>query len=210
MKKLILLMATMALSGAAIAGPAWTYVDGGIVFADSEGRDTSTGAALTGSFGLDLFHFNLGAVALDDACSDCGPTGDSDDYASFRVGAGIHPAITDTTDLVVELGFTAGEYDDGEAEPDGVDLTFGVRSMIADNFELNAAAVIFYGTSDLCSNDGAPPGCDDDLQDVGIRIGGQYFFTDRLSMNATATQGLSAATGTEGGDSMQIGARFSF
>jgi hypothetical protein len=214
MKKLILGLAAMALSGVAMAGPNWTYIDAGIVLADSDGKDTAAGAAITGSFGLDLFHGNLTYTAISDATvrgvgqplnKDKG-----DDYDSIRVGVGIHPAVTDSTDMFVEIGYTDASYDDGpydvngnqkSNDPDAIDLTFGVRSMITDSFELSAAAIISDGSTD--------EGNDDDMQDAGFRFGGQYFFSDALSVNATVTQGVAVQTGA-GDDYFQIGGRWSF
>ena len=203
MKKAMIVVASMAFSGAAVAeGPAWTYVDGGLIFTDSAGEDTSTGGAITGSFGFDLFHVNARYLDVSDVATDV-------DFSAARIGAGIHPAITDSTDLVVEIGYTDAEIDlpsgtgFSDPEPSGVDLQFGVRSMLADNLELNATVLFFYGDTDT-------PG-DDDLQETGLRIGGQYFFTDNFSVNASATQGWLADNGNlESGDSIQVGGRFSF
>jgi hypothetical protein len=55
-------------------------------------------------------------------------------------------------------------------------------------------------------------GGDDDFTDTGIRLGGQYFFSDNLSMNVSATNGFG---GNDGNifvldDSVRIGARYSF
>jgi hypothetical protein len=221
MKKLLLGLAAMALSSVAMAGPNWTYLDLGIVLADSEGKDTAAGAALTGSFGLDLFHGNLTYTAISDAQSRTVPAGGGggpiattgcanapagvsckgDDYDSIRVGVGIHPAVTDSTDMFVEIGYTDGSYDDAKQDPDAIDLTFGVRSMITDTFELSAAAILADGSSDV--------GGDDDVQDAGFRFGGQYFFSDAISVNATVTQGTSVQTGA-GDDYFQIGGRWNF
>jgi hypothetical protein len=213
-------VAAMALSTGAIAGPNWTYIDLGVVLADSSGKDTAVGAALTGSFGLDLFHGNLTYTAISDAVSrdsafgsGAGPVVGSggcsasavkckgDDYDSIRVGVGIHPAITDSTDMVLEIGYTDASYDDAKQDPDAIDLTFGVRSMITDEFELSAMAIISDGSTDT--------GGDDDIQDAGFRFGGQYFFSDAISVNATVTQGIQTQTGA-GDDYFQIGGRWNF
>ena len=120
-------------------------------------------------------------------------------------------AANENTDMVVEIGYSQGEFDDLSPEPDGVDLTFGVRSMITDNFELGAAAVLVFGSSDICSEAPSGSSCDDDVQDTGLRLSGQYFFTDAISVNVTATQGVSIETGNiGGGDSIQVGGRWSF
>jgi hypothetical protein len=205
MKKFLISVVAMALSSVAMAGPNWTYLDLGIVLADSAGKDTAAGAAVTGSFGLDLFHGNLTYMALSDAVNRCQNTlctkTKGDDYDSIRVGVGIHPAVTDSTDMVVEIGYTDGSYDDASQDPDAIDLSFGVRSMITDEFELSAMAIISDGSADT--------GSDDDFQDAGFRFGGQYFFSDAISVNASVTQGQSVQTGA-GDDYFQIGGRWNF
>jgi hypothetical protein len=198
MKKVIITLAAVGLSSVAMAeGPSYTYVDVGYMGADS-GDDQTTGAVLSGSLGLfENFHTNFSYSAISDSASPA-----IDDYDVWRLAVGMHPAITDSTDLVLELGVSSGKYDDTDVEPDEVDLTFGVRSMIADNFELNAAAIFSQGDTD--TDDG-------DFQDIGIRIGGQYFFTDAISVNVTATSGTGISTGNvDNGDSIQIGGRWSF
>jgi hypothetical protein len=198
MKKFILVLAGLALSGIAVAGPSWTYVDLGYVQLDS-GDESSDGFRLSGSLGIaDMFHVNANYAQIDDAFFGL------DDYDSYRIGAGIHPAVTDSTDLVVELGYTSGDFDDADVEPDFIDLTFGVRSMLTDSFELNAAIVAAKGSLDT--------GGDDDFTDTGIRVGGQYFFTDAFSANVSATNGFGGSDGNIAilDDSVQIGVRWSF
>jgi len=189
MKKAMIAVAALAFSGAAAAnGPAWTYIDAGAVFVDS-GDDQTTGGAIEGSFGLDLFHVNGSYVLFQDV-EGLGDDGEEDDLDGFRVGVGIHPAITDSTDLVVEVGYSTFSADDSDADPDAIDLTLGVRSMITDQLELNAFVVTARGDTDTDAGD---------FQDAGISIGGQYFFTDNFSVNASGSEDVS-----------QIGVRFSF
>jgi hypothetical protein len=216
MKKVIITLAALGLSSVAMAeGPSYTYVDLGYLGADS-GDDQTTGVVLSGSLEVfSNFHTNFSYSAIDDAAQWDGVVGfgdtdsGSDDFDVWRLAVGMHPAITDSTDLVLEIGVSQGEYDrtrnnadTGSVEPDAVDLTFGVRSMIADNFELNAAAILAQGSTDF--------GGSDDYQEVGLRIGGQYFFTDAISVNVAATSGYSPNNGNIDGDSIQIGGRWSF
>jgi hypothetical protein len=198
MKKVIITLAALGLSSVAMAeGPSYTYVDVGYLGADS-GDDQTTGAVLSGSLSLfENFHTNFSYSAIDDSAQPL-----VDDYDVWRLAVGMHPAITDSTDLVLELGVSSGKFDDADVEPDAVDLTFGVRSMIADNFELNAAAIFEQGDTDTNAGD---------FQNIAIRVGGQYFFTDAISVNVTATSGTSISTGNlDNSDSIQIGGRWSF
>jgi len=171
MKKLILALAAFALSGVAVAGPSWTYVDLGYVRADSGDNDADA-YGIAGSFGFgELFHVN--AVWVD------GTDSDDDDFDSYRIGAGLHPAVTDDTDLVLEIGYATISSDDFSNDPSWVDLTLGVRSMITDRFELNAAIVTAVGDDDIGGADG--------FTEVGINIGGQYFFNDAISINVVGS-----------------------
>ena len=172
MKKLILALVAFALSGVAVAGPAWTYVDLGYLRADS-GDDDADAYALSGSFGMgSLFHVNADWID--------GTDSDNDDFDGYRIGVGLHPAVTDDTDLVLEIGYATISWDDFSNDPSWIDLTLGVRSMITDNFELNAAIVTALGDDDI--------GSDDDFTEVGLNVGGQYFFNDNISLNASISQ----------------------
>ena len=184
-------LAMLAFSGAASAeGPYWTYIDAGIKFLDS-GDDQTTGGVLEGSLGLGVFHANLEYQLIKDA--ELGDFFDdtADDFDQYRIGIGVHPAVSDTTDAVVELGYNIGSFDDFDADPDFWDLRLGVRSMLFDDkLELNAFTVLAMGDSDSELGD---------FTNTTILLGGQYFFTDSISLSVEATD-----------DFTQIGGRFSF
>ena len=189
MRKLLIAMAALAFSSAAVAGPSWTYVGAGLLVLDSDTDDVE-GIDLEGSFGIGIFHIGAEIAAISDAPVSDTADGD-DDLLFYRVSAGIHPAVTDSTDAVLEIGYAATDADDGDIEPSTLDLRFGVRSMISDQFEVNAFVITGFTDTDI------PGG--DDVTDTRLQIGGQYFFTDRISFNVRGSE-----------DDVLVGGRFSF
>ncbi|MCP4089596.1 MAG: hypothetical protein GY746_07365 [Gammaproteobacteria bacterium] len=184
MKKLIIAMAAFGLSSVAMAGPSWTYAELDAVFQD-DGDDKAKGYEIAGSLAFGgLFHVNAEYADIDDGA------GADNDLDGYRIAAGIHPAVTDSTDLYAELGYTSLSEDNGQ-DPDAIDLTFGVRSMITDSVELGAAMRLANGSTDA--------GGADDFQDSEISLSGQYFFTDALAFRAEASD-----------NSMELGVRWSF
>ena len=208
MKKVMIALAAMGLSSAAMAGPSWTYLDIGYAESSSSeelaGTENISGYDLTGSFGFGIWHIN-GTYGTTSTELTSGPDVDVDRY---RIGAGVHPAITDSTDFVAEIGYTGWEIDSGtppDAEPDAIDLTLGVRSMVTDQFELNAFLATQIGSSDFGSSD-------DDFTNLAPSVGGQYFFTDNISVNVNYTWNdvQSLAVGSLTGDTARFGVRWSF
>ena len=207
MKKLMIAMAAMGLSSVAMAGPSWTYVDLGYAqgsSAEEAGLESVDGYDLTGSFGFaGIWHINgtYGTISVDNGSSDV-------DIDFYRIGAGVHPAITDSTDFVAEIGYTGWEVDvPNGPEPDAIDLTLGVRSMVTDQFELNG----FLATQ-IASSDGAlDGGNNDDATLFSPSLGGQYFFTDNISVNVSYTWNDVQSTLTSlNSDTARFGVRWSF
>jgi hypothetical protein len=174
MKKLIFLVAAMALSSVAMAGPSWTYVDAGYVLGDSNDNEFTTGDtdgySATGSLEFfNIFHAGLGYGSID-----------FQDNTSDRAGIvlGIHPAITDSTDVYAEIGYTDIDNDTGFEDGDALSIGTGVRTMIADKLELSAG--ISYTDVDIDNTESTT--------DMGFNAGGQYFFTDNLGLGVQWTQ----------------------
>jgi len=206
MKKLTLLAATaaLALSGVAVAGPSYTYVDGGITIGDSFGDNSETeGLALRGSFGFaDIFHVGGGYGQGD---LDGGKSESCFDVTSYNLYFGVNPAITENMDLVSRIGYAKSELDaDGfnDLELSGLWLEVGPRAMVGEKLELNAAVTLFTGEVEEtsgCTN------CDkDDLNEFGFRVGGEYYFTPAFSV------GLDSEMNGFFGDAVNIHGRWSF
>ena len=170
MKKSIIAAAALAaggVSGVAMAGPSWTYLDLGFVQGEEIGED-SDAFQLRGSFGIDMWHARL--EYIDGESFDV-------DFDGYRLAIGAHPAITENTDLVFELSYFDLESDLGDA--DGYGLAVGVRSMFTDNVELNALL-----QSDFGDIDGGG-----DITSINASLGGQYLFTDNVGVGVDVSIG---------------------
>ncbi len=203
MKKVIIAAASLALSGAAVAGPdelSWTYLDAGYVLQSGTGTladEGGDGYKLRGSFGLNLFHFGAEWYQVDGG-------GDAGDIDSYDLYVGVHPGITDNIDLVVDIGYTESE-NERDDKTDGVFLRVGPRAMIGDHFELSAYLMSTWGDTDFSVDDGLDniTQFSDDFRGVTLQVGGQWYFTDHFSLGADARL-------EDTGDNVNLFARWSF
>ncbi len=186
--KLLAAVAALAVSSAALAeGPRYTYVDLGLLSAD-QGDDDNRGIALRGSIGFaDIFHV-VGQVSGAEALGGKSAGTPGADVTAADIAFGVNPAITDSIDLVARIGY---RFIEAEGEPvaaagnvtvenQGLTLEIGPRAMITDKLELNAAATLFTGESEVtkgCNNN-----CKTDVTDWGYRVGGEYYFTPLFSL----------------------------
>lgn len=180
--KLKLIVATVALtvSGAVFAGAPWTYVDLGYITADSF-EDSTDGVGLRGSFGFaDVWHVGATASSVEVQGGKDKPFGfDETGYSLF---VGLHPEITDYADLVLDLGYSDAEDDFGSGFEDdvtGVFLRAGPRAMIGEKFELSAYVVSTWGE---LKERGGTTTVTTDFNDVGLQVGGAYYFTPAWSV----------------------------
>ena len=223
MKKVIITLAALAASSAAVAGPSWTYVDLGYLRGsaaevavdlgdgaiDPTGVEKSQGYVLEGSFGFaEMWHVS-GYYGSAKTKVDDNPDVEIDSF--YNITGGIHPAITDSTDFVAEIGYTTWDLKDLNIKPTAYDLTVGVRSMLSDRFEIKALLAYQSGEADL-------DGIKDKFQIFAPTVGGQFFFTDNISVNldytwGDAQSGVLAAYGTglaSVADTAKFGVRWSF
>ena len=190
MKKLILTLAAFGLSSVAMAGPSWTYADLDYLVGDSMGNNNDVdGFGVRGSLGFaGIWHAQLDYFDVDD------DPNDSVDGFEFR--AGIHPAATDDTDFVLDIGYFDGTFEES-GEPDldfdGISLRTGVRSNISDNIELRSFISLTYGDVENV-----------DFTEISYSVGGQYNFNEAWSVGADAE-----FNGIEG-DLMNLYVRWSF
>ena len=183
MKKLLVTAAAMAISTGAIAGPSWTYVDLGFVVADGTDGEDTTGVGLRGSFGFaDLWHVQANVSGFE---KDGGKSKGGEDVTIYALRGGIHPAVTDDADFVLDIGYTGGETksDDGtgsqKLKPSVYDIRAGYRQNIG---ALELRGFVSYARAD------------DDLGDKQWEIipalGLQYNFSDAWSLGVdTIIQG---------------------
>lgn len=203
MNKAIVAVASLALSGTAVAGPAelpWTYIDAGYVLQSGAGTladEGGDGYKIRGSFGLNLFHFGGEWYQVDGG----GTAGDID---SWDLYVGVHPGITENIDLVVDIGYTESE-NDRDDKTDGVFLRVGPRAMIGEHFELSAYLMSTWGDTDFSVDDGFDniTQFSDDFRGVTLLVGGQWYFTDNFSLGADARL-------EDTGDNVNLFVRWSF
>ena len=195
---LVVAAAALAVSGAAIAGPSYTYADLGFTVGDSFGNNNDTdGYAIRGSFGFaDVFHVGGG---ITDGDVDGGKGSGGADNSGYNVYVGFNPAMTENLDLVARIGYFDEEFkfDGGKEEATGVSFEIGPRAMVSDNLELNAAVSLLLGED----KDG---GVKEDFTLVAYRVGGEYYFTPALSL------GLDAAVASGNQSEANIHVRYSF
>ena len=179
MKKAMIALAALAFMGTAIAGPNWTYVDAGYTRASS-GEGVTDGFLLRGSIGF-MEMWQARVEYVDGQIDGGSPPGE--DYDGYLLAIGAHPAVSDSTDLVLEIGLFDGDVKDGGGTTgtDGYSLTAGLRSMWTDNLELNAFVSTVDASVDGCGS------CDS--TSVVVQAGGQYLFTDNLGVGVDVANG---------------------
>jgi hypothetical protein len=177
MKKILLTMAALALSTSAIAGPSWTYVDLGFIVGDGSDDESTTGYALRGSFGFgDLWHIQADVGSFETGGGKSSTTNGTDN-SLYTIRGGIHPAVTDNTDFVLDISYTGAEDETGTAKvkPKAYGLRTGVRSNIG-KLELR-------GFVTLASTDNDQDGsAESKTLQIIPAIGGQYNFSDAWSV----------------------------
>ncbi len=170
--------AALACSGAAVAGPQWTFANIGIATGDGDETDDTKFFGFEGCLAVaDIWHVR-GEWATGETENNGGR-----DVDVLELGVGLHRNISDSTDLVIDLFFGSIDEDDGgggSTESDYLGYSFGVRSMVTDEFEFNAA--VNYADVDCPAGCGAASGS---AVNVGGEIGGRYLFAEAISVGAS-------------------------
>jgi hypothetical protein len=192
MKKLLLTMAALALSTSAIAGPSWTYVDLGVVVGDGNQDEDLVGYGLRGSFGFgDLWHIQADVASFEQNGgkgtdnSAIPGTADGTDNTLYTIRGGIHPAVTDNTDFVLDISYTGAEDENSTTKnkPKAYGIRTGVRSNVG---KLELRGFVALASTD---NDKDAP-ADSKVWEIIPTIGGQYNFSDAWSVGLdTALEG---------------------
>ena len=79
------------------------------------------------------------------------------DFDAYSLYFGVNPAMTDNVDLVVRVGYDAGEKKsknlitgvNNKRENEALFLSFGTRAMLSEKFELNAFATYSAGNNKM-------------------------------------------------------------
>lgn len=168
------LMLAMLSTAAQAEDMSYSNLDFGWLSTDLDNGPTVDGFGLRGSVGFAENFFVFGEYGSQEAGG-----ADVDQYAA---GLGGHYALAENLDLVGRLGYMNAEISAGpfSEDEDGYLLSAGLRGRIAPGFELEAGAIHrdFGGGAD----------------DTALVIGGRYFFTDNLAINAEYEQSDDAGT----------------
>lgn len=178
--------ATLALLplAAQSEGISYTYVEAAYVETDIDGISSNAdGYALRGSIGITDNVFMFAGYA-DQSIS-------SFDIETYNVGAGYAWPISSRTDLYGKVSYVKAEASGFglSVDDDGFGLGIGVRHLVSDQFELEAA-VNYVDLSD--SGD-----------ETALGIGARWHFTPQFSLGAEASFADDA-------NSYGVGLRWSF
>ena len=147
-----MLAAALALAGAmasaqAANGPRYTYIEGGYVYTELDdpsefGVDLDgNGYFVAGSWAVtDVVHL-FGGYSDSDLKADFGIGSEEVDYTTLNLGVGLNWALNDRIDLVGRAAWVdlEAEFEGEKEDESGFGLSLGVRSMLTDSFEINAA-----------------------------------------------------------------------
>jgi len=215
MKNILTAATALLWATAAVAGPNWSYVELGYTVGDNDAGNTAPNNTFPGKYedGTKAWNLNglieLGNVWHLGALYEKGEFNTSTDTKAYGAIAGIHPAVTDNTDLLVQVTYTRAEsrpndcgdfYDEGfyaaAVIPCGSkfknnfwSIETGLRSMLTPAVEVNAVVI---GNKNRWN----------DIE-VAAKLGGQYLFTKNVGITTFAKVGESETTAN-------IGIRYNF
>ena len=200
MKNFILVLAGLAMSGVALAGPS-SYAEFALV-TGGESNDRNSSGKENG------FEF-AGAWAFNDNWYVGGIAGeydqrDSREWTYFDINGGYVRSLNPKTDLTLEGGFWFGENTQSGTEkrkPKVVEAKAGLSSMLSDNFSV-------FGTLSLVGGDTDDGTSNEDISNLVYSLGGAYSFTDAISMNVKLVNGVNGVNGQD--EVLRIGGRWTF
>lgn len=176
MKNIFVAAAVSVLSSVAIAeGPSWTYASVGFVAGDSSDEEEDgnySGHSFNASAQLsDTFHARIDYADVD--------LNDENSSEGHTLALGVHSALTDNTDLVVEFVHSSYDFEeDNENEGEGYDgsgLNVGLKSMFTDKLELSAG--VSFRDLELDTNfNGSKE------RHITTYFGGQYFVNENMGV----------------------------
>ena len=178
MKNIFVAAAVSVLSSVAIAeGPSWTYVSVGFVAGDSSEEEEEEDGNYSGhSFNAsaqlsDTFHARIDYADVD--------WNEEDSSEGHTLALGVHSALTDNTDLVVEFVHSSYDFrENNENEGEGYDgygLNVGLKSMFTDKLELSGG--VSFRDLELDTNFNG-----DEERHITTYFGGQYFVNKNMGV----------------------------
>jgi len=227
MKQVLTAVVALMWATASVAGPNWSYLELGYTFGDNDRGNTGPNDAFnfgeSWDDGTKFWNLNgmieVGSIWHLGAFFEKGEFDLEFDTQGWGAIAGIHPAVTDSTDLLLQVSYTRAEakanncdnfqppYDfypednsisaasfavadcSGKSKNNYWSLETGLRSMLSPAVEVNATIL---GNKNRWNN-----------IEVAAKVGGQYLFTKNAGLTAFAKLGESQ---TE----INIGLRYNF
>ena len=124
------------------------------------------------------------------------------DFDGFGITLGYHKPINSSgsTQFVADISYADVDVDGGEGGS-AYGVGFGLRSILADKFELEG--MITYSRGDI--DNGGP-----DYTDTGFRVGGRYHWLPVLSTGITLNINGSSTSFVNSGDLAIFDIRYSF
>jgi len=198
MKRLLITLTGLALSGAALASPS-TYVELGYITGGENGENGTgdqDGFEVAGSYAFNNMWYAGGAFGSYDRDS----SNTKNDY--FNINGGATFGMTERTDLIAEAGLWFGEQKTSgvKTEPTALELKVGVNTLVVDRLALFAHISLVNGDLDTPSNS--------DLKNFIWSIGGAYNFTPNISVNVKVIEGSNGVNGQS--DVFRLGGRWTF
>lgn len=175
--KTLLLTAALGCTlstGVLAASPNWNYVEGGYTKQDIDGTDDQNGFNVGGSFRFNDNYFVRGRYTdVSDDLSIAPNVAVDIDTTWVELGFGYIRSMNSTTDLygVIAIEDLEIEIEDTDLSDTGYSAHVGVKSRVADQLEL-------FGEIGYADIDDA------DIDDLSLRAGANYYFTDQLSIGA--------------------------
>ena len=199
MKKFILILAGLAMSGVALATPStyleFAYITGG-ENNERGGNEDKDGVEFAGSWGFNENWYAGGIIGRYDS--------GNADYDYFNANGGYVHSLNGKTSLALEGGLWAGERDPDngtdKSDPTALEVKAGLDTMISDKFSIFGTLSLVWGDLDEGGND--------DLSNFIWSLGGSYSFTDTISMNVKLVDGFNGVNGQN--EVLRIGGRWTF
>jgi hypothetical protein len=199
MKKFILILAGLAMSGVALAAPPtyleFAYITGG-ENNDRGGNEDKDGVEFAGSWGFNENWYAGGIIGTYDSNVD-------NDY--INANGGYVQTINEKTSVFLEGGLWLGEQDNNggteDTDPRALEAKVGINSALSDKLGL-------FGTFSYVIGDTDAPSGDDDLKNFIWSLGGSYTFTENFSMNVKLVDGVNGVNGQN--EVLRIAGRWTF
>jgi hypothetical protein len=199
MNKLVLVLAGLALSSAAVAGNS-SYAEFALVTGGENSGRNSTGKE-------NGFEF-AGAWAFNENWYVGGIAGEYDvrddrEWTYFDINGGYVKSLNPKTDLTLEGGFWFGENTKSgteKREPKVLEAKAGINTMLSDKIGI-------FGTLSLVGGD-TDSGDNEDISNFIYSLGGAYSFTETVSLNVKLVNGINGVNGQN--EVLRIGGRWTF